>query len=439
MGIDDDIARRSSRLVARFESLRTGATPYQRFYSSPRRNKCTVMTVAANISYRDSQNYLADIRDLEKCDTLSIIKDINLDRSSPTLEEPDDMAEVETRVNDMQSDVNGLKTDVTTLKTDMTTMNDKLDDLIQSIARLNSNVLQSANNSQSEAAQEDTPPKSNQTPYSTSMRNHHTRSSASRMSPEEFLQCEMNRDKFDFPHAGKYLYGSDFSTGRVLHKPYMYLYREGVSTIKQKVEVRQTMTVIEYIDAMLALLADNRAYHRDDFVDIMDHMRKVTRDAMERPWHAVRRWTQYVWDSIEAGAFTWADHDIIQEERVRMSLTATSNIAGNNIQTQSNGNANRKNHGAQEVICRGYNTRAGCQFRDSHMDGQVFALHNCTYCDSIGRACSHSVRECERRLAHTRNDNNTNYSRQRFTQCNQYGPPHQNQQVAFNQPPKNGY
>lgn len=459
MGIDHDITRRSSRLVNRFESLRTGVTPYQRFFSSPGRNKCTVKTISANYRHSSIHKYSSDIQALENCDSLEISHDISLERSPLITDNSHAMAGVETRLDDMEFDVKGLKTDVTTLKTDVTAMNGKLDDLLQAMAKLSTNAP--VNEASPALAQQNANHNSNQ--HTTQQTNHaaqhnHSqnqgRSSSQQntsangpdfpqhrtnrdISPEEFLEREMNRDRFDYDNGGKYLYGSHFSSGRVFHKPYMYLYRDGVSTIKQKVEARPTMTVVEYIDATLALLADSRAYHRDDYIDIMDHLRKLTRDALERPWCAVRRWSQFVWDSIEAGALTWADRDMIQEERVRMCLTAATNNASNNTMSYNNTNATRKNHGAQEVICRQYNTRSGCQFRESHMDGNVFALHYCTYCDSIGRSCGHSVRECERRLAHTRNDYGSNQNRQRAPHSNQYGAPYQNQ--VFNQNSKNGY
>lgn len=452
MGSEYDNIRRSRRVGVRLESLRTGITPYQRFYSSPGRTKCTVKTVSSNTRLTSSQIYSVDIQALDEADALRINQDIYLERPSFISEKSHSTVGMETRVSHMETDVNDLKSDVTSLKSDVQTVNGKLDDLIDSMARLSAlamkpasdNPPQQPDNNITGASNINSPQQASQSNNPTNNQNQQMRNPGRenpqhrpgrQISPEDFLKREMDKDRFEYDNAGKYLYGSDFSSHRVIHKPYMYLYREGVSTIKQKVEARQSMTVLEYIDATLALLADHRAYHRDDYIDIMDHLRKLTRDSLERQWHAVRRWSQYVWDSIEAGLFTWADRDIIQDERVRMCLTASSIST---TPSYTNANTARKGHALQEVVCRPYNTRMGCNSKESHMDGQVYALHVCTYCDSIGRSCAHSVRECERRLAHTRNDHPSQYNRNRFPQGYQHNAP-QHQVNAFQQPPKNGY
>lgn len=188
---------------------------------------------------------------------------------------------------------------------------------------------------------------------------------------------------------------------------------------------------------MLALLSDPRAFNPVDYQDILHHLRRVTRDALERPWPAVRRWTQFVWDSIEAGSITWSDRATIQDERVRICLTSVySNIPHQNNTYQIPA---RRNQGLQEVTCRPFNTRAGCPQRESHADGQVYSLHICTYCDSVGKVCYHSVRDCERRLAHTRNDNSSHHSRNRNYNYN----PQNGNNIPFNHyqqgATKNGY
>lgn len=165
--------------------------------------------------------------------------------------------------------------------------------------------------------------------------------------------------------------------------------------MKQRLDARQSMTLNEYVDATLALLADNRAYAPSEFNDMMHHLRKVVRDALERSWPSVRRWTQFIWDSVESGDMGWSNRDVIQEERVRLCLTA------NSLQTAQE---SKRQNNVNQVICRQFNTRMGCKHRESHGDAHVWELHCCSYCDSIGKSCFHSVRECERRLAHARND-----------------------------------
>lgn len=141
----------------------------------------------------------------------------------------------------------------------------------------------------------------------------------------------------------------------------------------------------------------------------MFHVRKVSRDALERPWHSVCTWSQFVWDSVETGDMCWADRDLIQDERVRLCLTAPAPI-----NTHNGSQNNNRNQHATESMCRAYNSRFGCNQRQSHVENSVLLLHNCSYCDSVGKSCTHPVRDCERRMAHARpSDNNSyNYRRQ---------------------------
>lgn len=233
------------------------------------------------------------------------------------------------------------------------------------------------------------------------------------LSLDGFIDRELDRDRFHYSNAGKNNFISDPHTSRVISKPYMFMYREGAHLIKQKLDQRQSMTAVEYIDATLALLADPRAYHKDDYADIMFHLRRVSRDALERPWHAVIKWSQYIWDMVESGYISWADRDIIQEERVRICLTCPTPRQSSASSTQPNSaQSNRLSSARHETLCRPFNSRAGCSHRDSHHEGDIYLLHQCSYCDSVGKQCGHSVRECERRLAHARpHDNQHQYRR----------------------------
>lgn len=101
------------------------------------------------------------------------------------------------------------------------------------------------------------------------------------MSLEEFTQRELDCDKFTHSHIGNKLI--EHSVTRTMCKPYMYVSREGAYTQKQKLDIRHSVSAIEYIDTTLSLLADKRAFVPDDYNHIMYHLRKVTRDATERP------------------------------------------------------------------------------------------------------------------------------------------------------------
>lgn len=421
MGTENTDRRRSERLNERWVSIATGYSP--RHWGNKDK--------PANKVYES----LGTITEADEPIITSIISDISIERSltdDPIL----DMAEAR---------VEYVETEVANIKTDMGVMNEKLDQILQSFAN-----MKTQSNQQNAAPPQTQPQNGASTPQpqtqagagvsnngntnDTRPKQHHVHHMVGRqMSADEFIEREMQRDRFEFAHNGRYVYTSDINPARVIAKPYMYLYREGISSIKQKLDARQTMSLNEYVDALLSLLADHRAYHKDDYNDIVHHLTKVVRDALERPWHAVRRWTNFVWDSIESGAFAWADRDVIQDERVRLCMTGMySNSANNTVQSKPQA-------ASVNVICRAFNTRMGCHQRESHGDGHVWQNHACSYCDSVGKTCFHSVRECERRLAHTRNDYPQNRNRQTNYPSNNYNQHQYNQQYqGAQQYPKNG-
>lgn len=136
---------------------------------------------------------------------------------------------------------------------------------------------------------------------------------AHRSGMDEYVQREMERDTFMHSHNGKYK-GSNNFVNKVFYKPYMFANRDSALTLRQKAEARPGLSAIEYVDATLTLLSDNHAYDPLDYEHIMSHLRKVTRDAIDRPWLVVRRWSQYIWDAVESGAIGWDDKEAIQEE-----------------------------------------------------------------------------------------------------------------------------
>lgn len=336
------------------------------------------------------------------------------------------------------------ESEVSALKTDVGTMNEKLDKLMESMAALAAKETPPPRESsgdalaRSDAATATTttrPEDSSHRSHPADRRNVH-HAVGRQLSRDEFLEREMDRDKFEFAADGRYHYSNDFSSARVIAKPYMYLSRDGLFSVKQRLEARQSITSIEYIDATLALLADRRAFDNRDFNDIMHHLRKVTRDALERPWPAVRRWSQFVWDSIEAGDICWADREEIQVERVRLCFTSTA-PSHNSVPVS------KKHNASTEVICRDFNSRQGCRYREGHGDANVFHTHCCSYCDPVGKICFHSVRECERRVTHSRNENGYQQGRARHhANFNGHSNGPHNSYVQQQQPyqfPKNGF
>lgn len=464
MGSNNINTRCSERLVTRNLTLRLGHNPTQDL-------------ISANCLSADISRHLAFATDIPEAPRSPLLSDINIQRQALSelpiiMADEARVATIEGNVNDMVTDVADLRGDVNSLKTDVAGINDKMEKLIQAMTKLHdkqsgdsehgqehhdaptSNASQgnsASQNDQTPPVSSTAPNSSNNQSYYSAQHNNQTRPSPysstynpmlprnrRQMSREEFIQMEAERDAFNYPDSGKDFVSHSVGPAKDIIKPYMYLYRDGVSTSRQKLDARQSMTASEYIDATLTLLADTRAYHPDDYQDIFHHIRKVARDTLERPWHAVRRWTQYVWDSVEAGAISWADRDIIQEERVRICLTGVHNnaIASNSSTYQIPA---RRQHGVQEVTCRQFNTRNGCPNRDSHQDGQVFALHICSYCDSVGRTCYHSVRECERRVTHSRNDNQQQFRNRNSGQPSYHQPQNYNSAFHNNQFPKNGF
>lgn len=412
MGSEHIEARRSKRLNYRWVTLHTGLPPSKACLLSDSDARGAASIASKFGLYSDKFAEKVPI------DRVSDLADIEVDISLPRTElRPDIYHEMDERVETIEADVSALKLDVSTI-------NGKLDDVLQAMARLAPNPdidaenpnrrnasgfqpQQSAPlNKQAAAASQTRETQTAPNPHQSNAGVHHM--VGTQMSLDDFVHRESQRDKFEINQNGRYTFSTDALTNRVMAKPYMYISREGISTIKQKLEVRQSATPLEYIDATLALLADPRAFDTSDYVDIMYHLRKVTRDSLERSWPSVRRWSQYVWDAVETGEITWADREQIQEERVRLCLT--------NPLSSSNSVSNKSHSAPSEVICRQFNTRIGCKFPDAHGDSHTVQLHCCSYCDSVGKQCYHSVRECERRLAHTRNDTGHPQQRQRRQQ-----------------------
>lgn len=318
--------------VSRHLSLRLGYTPAPELVRAQRKK------------FRSYQNLATTYIPVNQPD--SLYDDINLKR--PDLSEPkqktgtdnlNDMAE-ENRISGIETDVSGLKEDVGSLKNDMTSLNDKMDELLTAMTRLNPAQQPPTLSDQqppTHARPAGTEPRTQSQPHENSSMNnhsihrnrhnstnsHHNDNNYSteyqpqyrplntrNMSQDEFVKREMEKDRFTYAEPGK---NNDSTPVRLFAKPYMYMYRDGLSTTKHKLEARSSITAPEYVDAFLSLLSDPRAFHPDDYPDIFDHL-PVSRDALERPWNAVRRWTQYIWDEVEAGAIVWADRDIIQEE-----------------------------------------------------------------------------------------------------------------------------
>lgn len=279
MGIENQNLRKSSRIRERAHRL-LSRSPY---FISP-----------ARIPYHER---ICTFGLFEHLQPLS--RDISLIRPSAPSITTTEMAD-EARFNNIEGDVGALKTDVGVLKTDVGAINQKLDHLIQGLADMQpapdtgSNATADPNTTTGQegapgntqpaktTATQPQQPSNQQAPAQRPSVPHNVRR---QMSLEDYVQREMDRDKFQYQATGKNIFINDINSARIISKPYMYLYQEGVNTVKQRLECRYSMTAMEYVDATLALLSDTHAYDPLDYQDIICHLRKVSCDSLERPWH----------------------------------------------------------------------------------------------------------------------------------------------------------
>lgn len=187
-------------------------------------------------------------------------------------------------------------------------------------------------------------------------------------------------------------------------KPYFYLEREGAQTTKQKLDLRASMSFIEYLNCYVKLINDHDAYDQNDKDDMLKHLGAVITDGMVRPWGNVRRWSQGIWDTIERGKCRWNSHYFIQEERVRVSYSTLQHVPAPAAPT--NGVVSNQNVQTPALLCRDFNGTHGCAFSGTHESGNVKYVHACAYCDSLGRRSAHSFQRC--RARHDSNNHGAN-------------------------------
>lgn len=277
--------------------------------------------------------------------------------------------------------------------------------------------------------------------YNTQDRLVHTQHSNSvSLPPPNVLRAEENTDGFiDRLVAREDYRGNQHVSGKMqphneslIAKPYMYADRDGAQNRKQKLDIRASLTMIEYINASLLLLQDDSAYNKADLPAILRHVTYVSTDAISRPWWAVRKWSQHIWDSVENGRCKWSDHAYIQEERVRMSFTSGPPSNPNTGPTR-----HTIAHATEALLCRDFNSSGGCKHNASHDEGAFRLLHSCSFCDSVGRRSNHSIQKCRAKQEATRGQNTPSqyhqtYDHKQWNQASsrnaQYGGQYQNHQ-----------
>ena len=222
--------------------------------------------------------------------------------------------------------------------------------------------------------------------------------------PPKQLREEMNRDgyvdmqlrKESLKHEkidGKSHFLNDLLNDNLIAKPYMFLERPGLNTLKDKLAVRISLGSNEYINALIALLMEGGAVEHEDSAHVLRHLHEVSTDSMARKWEPVRTWSQRVFDLVEKKKIKWDEYQLIQNERVQAALAFNSSISSNggNVASSAGG-------GKLQFACSDFNSARGCRHRGHHEEGAVKILHCCAYCMGKGKEFPHSILLCNNKF-----------------------------------------
>ena len=268
-----------------------------------------------------------------------------------------------------------------------------------------------------------------------------SRSPRCRYPTNNFVEQHLEDEMYRIPRSeGKAHFLSDLYVKELIPKPYMYVERLG-QTLKKKLEKRDTVTALEYINAFIALLRGRRVERSRDHDYMFEHLHDVTKDATRRPWADVGQWSQRVFDAIEKGTLFWDDRQGILNERFAMALPG--------IQTNDSSNGGGL---VQEVICADFNSDKGCSAvvtgvkeKAHHMEGNIKCAHICMYCMAAAtQRQPHAVSVCYRKDRHrtaTSGHGANHYQAPhppRPTNPHQYGPFQRSDRQFSSQLSKNG-
>ena len=214
----------------------------------------------------------------------------------------------------------------------------------------------------------------------------------SRHDRDAYVNDYMTREKMEIPsQEGKHT--CDILTERKIPKPYMFIEKFGLDTLKKKMDYRSNITAQEYVNSFVRMLCDPRARDMAALPFQLAHLKDVTTDIVTRPWSAVRSWTQCVFDSIDSSAYSWPDAQQIQNDRFRLSFNGPTID-----QPHESSGKNR------EVICTEFNNKC-CSFGGKfkhHVENGVRFLHACLYCfaatgarrdHALGDPCNQRIRD----------------------------------------------
>lgn len=222
----------------------------------------------------------------------------------------------------------------------------------------------------------------------------------------DFLQQELDREDYQREESsGKHTHFlPDIYATKILAKPYMYLETDSATTLKQKLDLRGSVTPLDYFDSYVGLLRDPRAYNQDDLPFMLAHLQDVIRDSRDKAWENVRRWSQLTWDNIEKGTLKWSEAQLIQNERFRRvggpGMAPTGGGGGGHFKQPTHGATGGKpKHSKLDFPCRDFNSNRGCKFGGNHSDNGISLIHCCSYCEGVtGKRNPHSVLECENKI-----------------------------------------
>ena len=188
---------------------------------------------------------------------------------------------------------------------------------------------------------------------------------------DNYVEEQLGREDFIATRAddGKGI-AQDILTKHLDPKPYMYVKRPGVNTIKKRLDARESLSFNEYMLAYIKMIRDPRA---DQMVDVhyhLEHLQHLAEDALYRDWASARAWSQETLDEIEKGSYSWEDRQHIQWERLRHAVDA-SRPAPEGPRAVREDRANP---------CRDFNGDRGCTHPTHHGTHPLRFMHICAYC-----------------------------------------------------------
>jgi hypothetical protein len=170
------------------------------------------------------------------------------------------------------------------------------------------------------------------------------------------------------------------------------------------------LTLPEMVGGTLKLLLQNVKEIPSEAMIQMMHLCEIMSDVEDFSWNVIRQFYGMVRQDIELGRYTWADHDIIQNKKIKYvsraeaiskkpansNANSYANSARQNQQCAS-ANAYEAKHANVTLICKAYNL-GECSAASPHQTPEGNARHSCAFCKkSIDRYFGHPEKYCRRK------------------------------------------